>query len=112
MAAACVDVLSPPKPPTDEAPTGVAVAAVEFADVEGEMILHSAEIKRTAMYLGLFAFVVYAVLRGRRVEIILGDHVSDILHAYAAWAWGGRAAVRAAARGGVLPDFHRDHCRH
>ena len=31
MAAACVDVLSPPKPSTDEAPTGVAVAAVEFA---------------------------------------------------------------------------------
>ena len=52
------------------------------------MLLHSAEIKRTAMYLGLFAFVVCAVLRGRRVEIILGDRVSDVLHAYAAWAWG------------------------
>ena len=51
-----------------------------------KMLLYVNQVQKTEKYDGIFAFVVWAFARRRRVQLLFGDGLLDIILTYAPWA--------------------------
>ena len=50
------------------------------------MLLFAEQVQKTGKYVGIFPFVVWACARRRRVQLLFGDGLLDIISTYAPWA--------------------------
>ena len=54
--------------------------------VQEQMILHARELRKSGRYIGPFAFLAFALLRRKKVYLLMGEHLLDVVQHFAPWA--------------------------
>ena len=85
-----VDMQAPAPPPDPGACSSSVDGGGDHA-VRGKMLLYADQVQKTGKYVGIFAFVVWACARRRRVQLLFGNGLLDIITTYAPWALGATA---------------------